>query len=50
MKQGIEQGIEQGIRQRSKEIALSLIQQKLDLDMIAQVTGLSVQELKSLSN
>ena len=48
IKQGIKQGINQGINQQNKQIAKKMLNKKIDLDTISQITGLSIQELKTL--
>ena len=53
MKQGIEQGIEQGLKegkhQEKLEIAQNLINKKIDINIISDTTGLSIEEIKKLS-
>jgi len=50
--QGIEQGLEKGFRQGSKksslEIAKRMLQNKIDIKVIAECTGLSVNKLQTL--
>ncbi len=48
--QGIEQGIEQGSLSKSKEIAESLLKQNIDINIIAECTGLSLDELKKIES
>lgn len=50
LEQGIEQGKEQGIKQSSKNIAKKLIAKGMPLDLIADVTGLSLNEVKTLED
>ncbi len=45
---GLKAGIEQGINQRNKQIAKKMLFKKIDLNIISQLTGLSIQELKNL--
>jgi len=47
IKQGIEKGIEQGKKENSIELAKKLLN-KIDIDEIAQITGLSIDELDNL--
>ena len=47
MQQGIEKGIEKGIAQRNKELAKSLLD-ILDIETIAQKTGLTIQEIEQM--
>ena len=48
IEQGIEQGLEQGSQQEKIQIAKNLIVQNIDLEIIAKVTGLSIEEIKKL--
>ncbi len=45
---GIEKGIEKGARKEKEAIAINLLKMKVSIDMIAQSTALSVQEVESL--
>ena len=45
---GIKAGIEQGSLQTTREIARKMIEQKIDIEIIAQVTGLSKEEIMDL--
>jgi predicted transposase/invertase (TIGR01784 family) len=47
-KDGIEQGIEQGVELGIEKIALNLLQKNVDMNFIAEVTGLSAQTLALL--
>lgn len=49
IEQGIEQGIEKGIEKNTRETAIKMIKNGLDLRLIADITGLSIEELKRLS-
>ena len=49
IKKGIETGFEKGHKQSRKETALKLRQSGLDLDFIANITGLSIEEIEKLS-
>ena len=46
--EGIQQGIEQGAEQRNIAIAKSMLKKKLDINMISEITGLSVEQVKKL--
>lgn len=46
---GLEQGLEQGRNARNIEIAKSLLQQGLPVDVIAQATGLSTSQIELIS-
>jgi len=48
MKQGIEQGIEQGIHQKAIDTAKALLNKKMPVKEIAEITGLSVKEIEKL--
>lgn len=45
-----EKGIEKGIQKERKTIALNMLRKKLDLETIADVTGLTVIQLQELQN
>lgn len=45
---GIKQGIEQGLKQEKIQIAKKMLSQKIDLEIISEVTELSIEEIKSL--
>jgi len=46
--QGIEQGIEQGMDEKAVEDARKMLQEGLGTDLIARVTGLSVERIEQL--
>ena len=48
LKEGIEQGLELGSNNRSKEIAKNMLNRKLDIELISQVTGLTAEEIENL--
>ncbi|MBR2998012.1 MAG: hypothetical protein IKF37_02910, partial [Bacilli bacterium] len=45
-----EKGISQGIEQKAEEIAKKLLKNNVDLDIIANSTGLSKKQIKELQN
>ena len=47
--QGITQGIQQGSQQKAIETAKNLLSMSLSIENIAKATGLSVEEIKSIS-
>ena len=47
-KEGIEQGIEQGMEKKARETALKMKESGLDINLIVNITGLSVAEIKNL--
>lgn len=49
LKQGIEQGIEQGTQKAKIEIAKNMLKEKIDIEIIQKVTGLTKDEIKKLS-
>ncbi len=48
MEQGIKQGMEQGIQMRNLEIAKQALAEGLDLETVAKLTGVTVEQLKTL--
>ncbi len=48
LKEGIEKGIEKGMRQRNIQIARKMIEQKIDIKTIANITGLTIEEIQQL--
>ena len=48
LKAGIEQGIKQGQKQNNLQIAKKMLNKKIDLTTISEITGLSIKELKNL--
>ena len=45
---GISQGINQGFKKRNVEIAKSMLQENMNLELIHKITGLSKEEIKKL--
>ncbi len=50
MEQGMERGIEQGYSDATRNIALNLIREGLDIKTICKFTGLSLDEVNKLQN
>ena len=48
LEQGLEKGIEQGRKKSSLEIAKRMLQNKIDIKVIAECTGLSINKLQTL--
>ena len=48
-KKGIEKGREEGREENTKETALKMKKRGLDITLIANITGLSVEEIEKLS-
>ena len=46
--EGMEKGMEKGASQRSLEIAKSMLAEKIEVALIAKVTGLSTEEIEAL--
>ncbi|MCZ9838634.1 Rpn family recombination-promoting nuclease/putative transposase [Brachyspira hyodysenteriae] len=48
IKQGIEQGIEQGEKNKAISMAKNMKARDMDINLISELTGLSIQEIKNL--
>ena len=48
LKDGLQQGLQQGMQKEKLQIAKKMLSKKIDLNIISQLTGLSIQELKNL--
>ena len=48
IEEGVEQGLEQGTRMANEKTALNLLEMKMDVKMIAEVTGLSIEQVEAL--
>lgn len=48
-KDGYEHGYEKGLKQKNIEIAKKLLQKKVDLDFIMEITGLTEEDLKQIN-
>ena len=48
LKTGYDKGLKTGIAQGIKQIAKKMLNEKIDLDTISRITGLSIRELKTL--
>ena len=48
--QGIEKGLEQGVAQATQAIALNMLRQSMPVEMIAELTGLTIAQLQQLQN
>ena len=49
MQRGMQQGKQEGVQQGKREIALSALKMGMNVEGIAQLTGLAIEEIKSLS-
>ena len=47
--EGHEQGIEQGIKQNNIDVAKKMLEEKLPLETISKITGLSNEEITELN-
>ena len=48
LKQGIEQGLNKGLKQKETEIVKNMLQKKIDINLISEITGLSKDEIEKL--
>lgn len=48
LEEATEAGIEKGSQEKALEIAKNLLNAKMDLDSIAKMTGLSMEEIEKL--
>ncbi|MBF8246418.1 MAG: hypothetical protein ISN64_00260 [Rickettsia sp.] len=48
IQQGIQRGMQRGRQEEQHEIAKNMLSEKVDLNLISRVTGLSLEEIKSL--
>ena len=48
MERGIAQGMERGAENTRRETALSMLKEGLPVDMVARITNLSIEEIKTL--
>ena len=49
MERGIAQGMERGMENTRKETALSMLKEKLPIEMIARITNLSADNIRALA-
>jgi len=49
IEEGIEKGIEEGIEKNTRETALKMKKTGLDINLIANITGLSIEEIEKLT-
>ena len=47
-KDGIEQGLKQGAKENSKKIAKEMLGKNLELSLISECTGLSIEEIEKI--
>ena len=46
--QGRREGIEEGEEKKTKEIALKMCKENIDINVISRITGLTIEEIKKL--
>jgi len=46
---GLEQGLEQGIQEKALDIASNMLKEKMDINFISKLTGLSKEHIKNIS-
>ncbi len=49
MKKGMEEGRKEGIQQNTNDIIKKMLDKKMDIDLIADITGTSIEEVKKFS-
>lgn len=48
LQQGIQQGLQQGLQQAAHTVALKMLEKGMDLETIAELTDLSIEEIQQL--
>ncbi|MDO5003988.1 MAG: ATPase, partial [bacterium] len=48
-KKGRKEGLEEGSTTKAIEIAKSMLEKNMDIDLISELTGLSIKEIKTLT-
>lgn len=48
--EGMKEGREEGQREKTEEVVRNLIAEKVDMDFIAKVTGLTVERIKEIAS
>ena len=48
--EGKQAGIQQGVQMRDKQVVLNMLKNRLDIELICKVTGLSTTEINKLKN
>ena len=49
LKEGMDKGLKEGMKQKQIEIAQKLLKQKMEIEQIMSITGLSKQEILKLN-
>ncbi len=47
-RKGVQKGVQQGIQQEKQENARTMLKEGIDIELVAKITGVSVQELRQL--
>ena len=50
LEQGIEQGKKKGIQGKAIDIASKMLKEKMDVNLISKLTGLSLEHIRNISN
>jgi predicted transposase/invertase (TIGR01784 family) len=50
IEKGMQKGLEKGIMQTKTKTALALLKENMNIEKIAEITGLSVKEIEKLMN
>ena len=50
LQEGMQKGWQEGWQERNYEVVVSMLNKKLDISVISEVTGISVKEIKKLKN
>ena len=48
LEQGLTQGLEQGVAQGRKQLVCEMVSRGMSPDLISEMTGLSIEEIKSM--
>ena len=48
-KEGVKEGIEEGSKESKLEIAKAMLKKNMDINLIAEITNLTVEEIKTLN-
>jgi len=50
IEQGIKEGVQQGIQQKETEIILNMLNKGMDINLISEITGLSIEKIKQINS
>ena len=50
IQQGMQQGIQQGVKESKEEIAIKLLKENVDIELICKVTSLTKEEIENIRN